>query len=99
MRRSASPLTTVLINPSFPTRCSRKTGYGNYGPADAKGARIIRLQQGESAALSATWIRTEDGKLLDQDSLLTLPEVKQAQATCSASEQRGAQSGTGAMHA
>ncbi|KAL4419342.1 hypothetical protein ABPG75_005873 [Micractinium tetrahymenae] len=62
----------------------RKTGYGNYGPAGAKGARIIRLRQGQSAALSATWIRTEDGKRQDQNSMLTLPQLKRAQPACGA---------------
>ncbi|KAL4420875.1 hypothetical protein ABPG77_002834 [Micractinium sp. CCAP 211/92] len=63
----------------------RKTGYGNYGPAaGAKGARIIRLRQGQSAALSTTWIRTEDGQRLDQDSMLVLPEAKRAQSACGA---------------
>lgn len=85
-RPLGKPIDSHSPLPTRPTRCRRKTGYGNYGPAGAKGARIIRLQQGESAALSATWIRTEDGKRLDQDSLLTLPALKRAQPACSASE-------------
>ncbi len=73
-------------NPRPTADCRRKTGYGNYGPAaGAKGARIIRLRQGQSAALSTTWIRTEDGQRLDQDSMLVLPEAKRAQSACGAS--------------
>lgn len=99
----AGPRQQVLIQTTHALKCrpclhrsppppplrSRKTGYGNYGPAGAKGARIIRLRQGESAALSATWIRTEDGQRVDQDSMLTLPEAKRAQPACGASEPGG----------
>lgn len=69
--------------------CRRKTGAGSRGPRGAKGARIIRLRLGESAALSATWIRTEDGQRLAGDVAPTLPASKQRQARCSAGGERG----------
>lgn len=52
-----------LSTPLLRSRCRRKTGQGNYGPSGlSHGARVIQLVQGESAALSATWIRLVDGQ-------------------------------------
>ncbi|PSC76897.1 ser thr phosphatase family isoform A [Micractinium conductrix] len=45
----------------------RKTGVGNYGPPRdvARGARVVLLREGESAADAETWIRNEAGKRED----------------------------------
>lgn len=41
----------------------RKSGYGLYGPPEGwlHAARVVQLQEGESAARSPTWFRQEDG--------------------------------------
>lgn len=64
--------------------CRRKSGWGGYGPAAgvARGARVVLLRRGESAAHSETWLRLEDGSRLDQSTTPPRSKLDTLQHTC-----------------
>ena len=78
--KRAAPFTIYSTLSCLPQRfCSRQSGYGRYGPPPGmvRGARVIELRQGQSAAESDTWIRLVGVVLWVQDA--DLPSTK----TCS----------------
>jgi hypothetical protein len=68
--------------------CRQKTGYGSYGPPAGwlRGARVVQLQLGEAPQWAASWIRMEDGTVVEQteSAVQSGPDTDPAQTVCNA---------------